>query len=295
MNLIKVNTIFMAHWAHKATIKIHLRAVLDCSVKQLGRAPSSLWPSSSVWTSAAVTNDETAQDKKGQRRQIESKVHVDRCPIPLSQNKRVTCFIHAEDSWEFILPGVFCFCLISLGCSYTDSQRSWCFKTSCINTMHFSDWLIATLLLKADCRYVCFLNSDLMHFWLLPLLLWDHLSSSLGLPSLLLASLSVEKSKEIFWGCRFRKFTLQVRMMRAKVLYLVSILLKLCKKKHSNDNCPSVQREWEEFIKNKENWKRTAWKDCTQHAAAHRIILFEGFLCAALWLWSSKCFHKTER
>lgn len=45
-------------------------------------------------------------------------------------------------------------------------------------------------------------------------------------------------------------------MMRAKVLYLVSILLKLCKKKHSKDKCPPVHREWEEFVKNKENWKR---------------------------------------
>lgn len=45
-------------------------------------------------------------------------------------------------------------------------------------------------------------------------------------------------------------------MIRAKVLYLVSVFPKLCKKKHFKDKCPSVQREWEEFIKNKEKWKR---------------------------------------
>lgn len=42
-------------------------------------------------------------------------------------------------------------------------------------------------------------------------------------------------------------------MIRAKGLFLVSILLKLCKKKHFKDKCPSVQRDWEEFIKNKEH------------------------------------------
>lgn len=58
-------------------------------------------------------------------------------------------------------------------------------------------------------------------------------------------------------------------MMRAKVLYPVSVLQKLCKKKHSKDKQPSVQREWEEFISNKENCERIAWKDCTQHADVH--------------------------
>lgn len=41
-------------------------------------------------------------------------------------------------------------------CNYTDSPRAWCFKTKLLMYCHkhFSDWLVATSLLKADCRYV---------------------------------------------------------------------------------------------------------------------------------------------
>ncbi len=46
-------------------------------------------------------------------------------------------------------------------------------------------------------------------FRLLPLLLWDHLFPSLGLPSLPLACRSAEKSKEVFYCGDFRRFPLE--------------------------------------------------------------------------------------
>lgn len=134
------------------------------------------------------------------------------------------------------------------------------------------------LLLKADCRHVCF---SLIHFWLLPLLLWDHLSSPLRLPSLILAGLSVEKSKEFIWGCSFRKCALDFQMVRAKVLYLVSVLLKLCKKKHSKDKCPSVRREMKELIKKQGELERMLRNtSCTQINCPLKL-----FCCLIVILW----------
>lgn len=57
-------------------------------------------------------------------------------------------------------------------------------------------WLAATLILKADCKYMCFLNPDLIHCWLSPLLLWDHLSASLGLRSSFPLSLPFSRKEQ---------------------------------------------------------------------------------------------------
>lgn len=81
----------------------------------------------------------------------------------------------------------------------------------------------------------------------------------------------MKRAKKLFEVFCLKEIALEFQMIRAKVLYHVSVLLKLCKKKHSKDKCPSVQREWEEFIKDKGNWK-----GCLEILqVVHRIIVFE--------------------
>lgn len=102
---------------HKSAVKTaHAHAVIDCSVKQLVRKlPEFLVLS--LEDCCCDKQDTTAQDKEGQKYQMENKVHMDRHPIPLSQNKRLNCFIALQkisDSSFFLVFSVFVLSLYHL-------------------------------------------------------------------------------------------------------------------------------------------------------------------------------------
>lgn len=209
------------------------------------------------------------------------------------------CFRQAACSWEFILPGVFFLCLISVSFAhlyqkynvifvklYTRLSTGLTFQNKTAHVFSRLFLRLAGSHFATTNTYACFLNPDLIHFLAVATApVRSSVAVLLTLASLPHFGLPLDSKEQrrclvlLLWEISVSRS----QMIRAKVLYLVSVLLKLCKKQHFKDKCPSVQREWEEFIKNKENWKGTLGNPGL-NMLLYKQSSSKAF--SALWLWS---------